>query len=116
MHEGGVPGCARCRFYTFGAGWIRSHGTVQDPRKSERTMLVWVQERPARFGGQWGLGCFFCAQAALGAQSRAKPPGWSVASASTQTSPVRAKKRARPGCQFSGEALTVLLTKRKRFF
>ena len=74
-HDGGDNGCARCRFYAFGAGWMRAYGSVQDPRTSQRTMVVWVQERPPRFGGQWGIGCAFCAHHLRNAKTNAQPPG-----------------------------------------
>ena len=59
-HNGGDSKCPRCRFYMHGHSWIASYGSVEEPGCS-RQRTIWVQERPARLGGMWGLGCFFCA-------------------------------------------------------
>ena len=63
-HEGGRRDCPRCRFYVLGADWMRNYGGAQDPRTSHPTKVIWLQERPPRYGGGWGLGCVFCASAA----------------------------------------------------
>ncbi len=74
-HDGGRNDCPRCRFYVFGAGWMRAYGSVQDPRRSHGTLIVWMQERPQRFQGQWAVGCAFCAHAAVSAKTTARVKG-----------------------------------------
>ena len=69
-HDGGRKGCARCRFYRLGPGWMRAYGSAEDPRTNDRTPFIWLQERPERFQGQWALGCAFCAHAAVSTCSR----------------------------------------------
>ena len=69
-HDGGRNDCPRCRFYLFGAGWMRTYGSAKDPRTHDRIQFVWLQERPTRFQGQWALGCAFCAHAAVSTCSR----------------------------------------------
>ena len=64
-HDGGRNDCPRCRFYLFGAGWCRTYGSTKDPRTNDRSLVVWIQERPQRLQGKWALGCAFCAWAAV---------------------------------------------------
>ena len=67
-HKGGKATCPRCRFYLFGDAWVSQHGSFVDSRRRDssqpeeaRTRIVWLQERPARWGGVWALGCSLCA-------------------------------------------------------
>ena len=69
-HNVGRTDCPRCRFYSFGAGWKNAYGAEKDPTTNCRRLYVWVQERPARFPGQWAVGCFFCNNAVVSARCR----------------------------------------------
>ena len=59
-HDGGRRTCQRCRYYLFGDGWAASYGSFEAP-SGPRARVVWLGERPARWGGVWGLGCSVCA-------------------------------------------------------
>ncbi len=59
-HDGGLPSCARCKFFVHGDDWVRAYGQERDPRSSTLAALTWLQARPVRYGGMWALGCFFC--------------------------------------------------------
>ena len=54
--------CPRCRFYSIGASWVGAYGTLGGLRHGPER-VIWIAERPARWGGPWGLGCTLCAQA-----------------------------------------------------
>ena len=65
LHPGGLRKCPRCVFYKFGAGWKHTYGRVPEVLRTGRNETVeWLAERPARWGGTWGLGCVMCAEAA----------------------------------------------------
>ena len=55
--------CPRCRWYRQGGAWICSYGQLvcQPCRAGPRENVVWLAERPDRWGGEWGLGCNICA-------------------------------------------------------
>ena len=81
-HGGGWRSCPRCRWYLHGHHWMASYGAgggsvPSGPGVGPRQRVVWISERPARWGGSWALGCVFCADAA----ARSKFDG--TASAST---------------------------------
>ena len=59
-HKGGRRTCQRCRYYLFGANWAATYGSFTAP-SGPRGRVVWLGERPARWGGVWGLGCSVCA-------------------------------------------------------
>ena len=64
-HPGSPRMCPRCVFYKFGAIWQRTYGRVPEVLRTGRNETVgWLAERPARWGGTWGLGCVMCAEAA----------------------------------------------------
>lgn len=57
----GVPGpssCSRCRWYAMGDRWSKTVGAFSGPSAPARRS--WIAERPARWGGDWGLGCSLC--------------------------------------------------------
>ncbi len=57
----GVPGlqsCARCRWYAMGDRWSKTVGAFSGPSVPQKR--CWIAERPARWGGTWGLGCSLC--------------------------------------------------------
>ena len=66
-HGGGRRSCPRCRFYRFAAKWAQGHGFMNpadrlaEPERVKHLCIQWVAERPARWGGAWGLGCVLCA-------------------------------------------------------
>ena len=65
-HGGGRRDCGRCRFYMWGAKWMKAYGQVpalHQPkgRSGGREVMHWLAERPARWPGAWGLGCALCA-------------------------------------------------------
>ena len=52
-------------FLMQGAAWMRAYGMVaESSRAGPRRTICWLAERPARWGGFWGLGCTMCADAA----------------------------------------------------
>ena len=64
-HDGGLRARPRCHFYKFGHRWLSAHGHVKETaRAGPRQNFTWLAERPARWGGAWGLGCKVCADAA----------------------------------------------------
>ena len=65
--------CPRCRFYSIGASWVGAYGTLDSLRHGPER-VIWIAERPAHWGGPWGLGCTLCAQALV----RASDPGAST--------------------------------------
>ena len=62
-HGGGRRTCPRCRWYKFGPGWMKQHGGVREARVAGPRDLVWVAERPTKWGGKWAPGCVVCAAA-----------------------------------------------------
>ena len=61
-HAGGVRSCPRCRWYKFEQSWTCSYGKdVTTSGVGPRGNVIWLSERPARWGGSWGLGCNLCA-------------------------------------------------------
>ena len=70
-HGGGRQACPRCRYYQMGERWARACGHMDEsllcaagPRGT-----VWLAEKPAPWGGVWGLGCNICADSAARAAS-----------------------------------------------
>ena len=61
-HGGGRHDCPRCKFYHFGHVWIGAYGSI-DSQSGPRRKIVWLAERPVRWGGPWGVGCVLCGQA-----------------------------------------------------
>lgn len=60
-HAGGWRGCPRCRWYLFGHRWQATYGSVDAAlRVGPRDRVVWIAERPQRWGGAWALGCTLC--------------------------------------------------------
>ena len=49
------------RYYRNVACWQRSHGSLLHNAWGKKKRTVWLAERPARRGGEWGIGCLFCA-------------------------------------------------------
>ena len=61
-HDGGRPDCPRCRYYKFGPVWRLRYPSLSPILGADRAIAVpWLEERPARLGGAWGLGCAMCA-------------------------------------------------------
>ena len=52
-HEGGRRTCPRCRHYMFGDSWTATYGSFPGQGRDRE---VWLAERPARWGGSWGVG------------------------------------------------------------
>jgi len=60
-HDGGRKTCPRCRYYLFGGTWTATYGSfAMKPGGSTRGRSIWLDERPARWGGAWRLGCSLC--------------------------------------------------------
>lgn len=72
-HSGGRRDCPRCRFYLFGSAWKRSYGHVQVTQAGCRGQVVWLQERPSKWGGTWALGCAVCASMLAQLESSPNP-------------------------------------------
>ncbi len=63
-HDGGLRTCPRCRYYRHKEQWLRVYGCEDHAsRRIAGAGAVWLSERPVRWGGFWGLGCTFCADA-----------------------------------------------------
>ena len=63
-HDGGLRTCPRCRYYQHKKRWEREYGCEDHAsRRIAGAGAVWLAERPVRWGGFWGLGCTFCADA-----------------------------------------------------
>ena len=61
-HGGGQRTCPRCRWYKHGDFWTCSYGKLYSQLHSgPRENVLWLAERPVRWGGEWGLGCSICA-------------------------------------------------------
>jgi hypothetical protein len=60
-HGTGMRTCPRCRWYEWGHRWMATYGSVSHAHAGPCKRVVWVAERPVRWGGAWGLGCTFCA-------------------------------------------------------
>ena len=57
---GGDRSCSRCRWYTMEHRWATTYGRFSGPAVPQPRS--WIGERPARWGGTWGLGCTLCSQ------------------------------------------------------
>ena len=85
-HDGGRQTCPRCRYYLFGDAWTATYGSFATKSGgSTRGRCAWLDEKPARWGGAWRLGCNVCAAFAM------KRPR----NASTLAGETRPAKRAR---------------------
>ena len=64
-HQGGMKACPRCRWYASGHTWMATYGglATQGLRAGPLQRFCWIAERPAAWGGHWGLGCTLCADA-----------------------------------------------------
>ena len=60
-HGGGQRTCPRCRWYRRGSDWLCSYGKFNRTIGLHNETVVWLAERPLRFGSDWGLGCKICA-------------------------------------------------------
>jgi len=61
-HDAGRKTCPRCRYYLFGDAWTATYGSFATKSGgSTRGRSIWLDERPARWGGPWRLGCSLCA-------------------------------------------------------
>ena len=56
------PRCPRCRCYQVGHRWQATYGSLEADA-GPRGKIIWLSERPARWGGAWALGCSLCAAA-----------------------------------------------------
>ena len=103
-HDGGRKTCPRCRYYLFGDAWTATYGSFAS---QSRDKTVWLDERPARRGGCWALGCSVCAQfelqrASTPCQQRASTP--SEAGQTEAPKPVARRRRSygvRGGTKFA---------------
>ena len=62
--HGGYPGlsaCPRCKWYRRGSEWLCSYGKFNRKMGLRNETVVWLAERPQRFGSEWGVGCTICA-------------------------------------------------------
>ena len=60
-HPTPQPSCPRCMYMRSRHEWELSWGCHTTRSGGGRvTRTVWLAERPAKFGGQWSLGCLFC--------------------------------------------------------
>lgn len=59
-HNGGLHTCPRCRWHKWGATWVATYGSFESIT-GPREKVIWLAERPPRWGGHWGLGCAVCA-------------------------------------------------------
>ena len=72
-HGGGLRSCPRCKWYRLSSSWLSTYGSCTRPGAGARGRVCWLQERPARWGGAWALGCLFCAHQAERASTEASP-------------------------------------------
>ena len=56
------PRCPRCRWYQVGHKWQATYGSLEADA-GPRGKIIWLSQRPARWGGAWALGCSLCAAA-----------------------------------------------------
>ena len=78
-HNGGLRSCPRCKWYRFANSWVTSYGGTEVTKAGPRGRVCWLQERPVKWGGMWGLGCMICA-----AQAGRVATGAPVVSAATR--------------------------------
>ena len=60
VHPSFKTGCAVCQYLKLRKGWERTG--VSSTTIGQGTRLVWLREKPARWGGRpaWALGCLVC--------------------------------------------------------
>ena len=77
-HQHFTGACPRCSYIAHRKQWLSKGGSFaqigRDPRsndhkkqkktRSANRQVFWLQERPSKWGGPWGLGCFVCHRAA----------------------------------------------------
>ena len=51
------PTCPRCKYAVNKPLWQTCAGSHSYSLAGSNGRLIWLAERPARLGGQWGLGC-----------------------------------------------------------
>ena len=85
-HSGGCRSCPRCRWYARGPDWVRVHGNVRETARAGPRKVVWCDERPARWGGAWAIGCKLCADAVARVQGGSR--GAAAPSAPTESGPI----------------------------
>ena len=56
------PRCPRCRWYRVRHMWQATYGSLEADA-GPRGKIIWLSQRPARWGGAWALGCSLCAAA-----------------------------------------------------
>ena len=84
-HGGGLRTCPRCRWHKRGADWVCSYGKfLCQHSRGSRENVVWLAERPARFGGEWALGCTICSWFAQRAWSEQRGSEGSCGSSTSQ--------------------------------
>ena len=84
-HGGGLRVCPRCRWHKRGADWVCSYGKfLCQHSRGSRENVVWLAERPARFGGEWALGCTICSWFAQRAWSEQRGSEGSCGSSTSQ--------------------------------
>ena len=88
-HGGGIRSCPRCRYYRF-PSWGATYGSFESTT-GPRGRVVWLAERPSRWGGAWGIGCAVCAGLRDRAETTPTSTAHGSARASTPGKPVRAR-------------------------
>lgn len=61
-HPASQRNCARCLYLHFRPQWEKYYGAHRQEIHGRATATVWLAQRPARLGGDWALGCIFCAR------------------------------------------------------
>jgi hypothetical protein len=57
--------CSRGHYYKFGLWWLNAYGHVKEASQAGlRKVVVWLAERPVRWGGAWGIRCHMFAYVA----------------------------------------------------
>ena len=86
-HPKALPGCARCQWLQWGAGWQLKQGSFISRHGDRSERIQWVAEHSSQRGGAWALGCIVCAKAVqrVSAESSLLPRGLSVRLATEDT-------------------------------
>ena len=90
------PGCPRCRWYRVRHRWQATYGSLEADA-GPRGKIIWLSERPARWGGAWALGCSLCAAALARRQDIAGTQKPKNAGEANQSVPIAPGLGMRPG-------------------
>ena len=61
-HPRKVLDCARCVFASLSARCLKVYGSYAHESGGQTHRTTWLARRPAHRGGDWAIGCVFCAQ------------------------------------------------------